>query len=48
MLINVNVHVYSPDTLVGSADCEIFNHVLEHTLLQSHLLWGEFSTLLQL
>ena len=38
---NVNVHVYSPDIYVGSADCTPL--VLKHTLLHSHLLWGEFS-----
>ena len=41
--VNVNVHIYSPDIPVGSADCTIYTPVLEHTLLQSHLLWGEFS-----
>ena len=41
-IINVNVHVYSPNIPVGSADCTICTSVLELTLSQSHLLWGEF------
>ena len=38
---NVNVHVYSPDIPMSSADCTVLP--LEYTLLWSHLLWGELS-----
>ena len=50
--VNVDVHVYSPDILVGSADCSIYTPGIgTHSF--THLLWGEFSiqhlsTLLQL
>ena len=40
---NGNAHVYSPDTSVSSTDYPIYTLVLEHILLQSHFLWGEFN-----
>ena len=43
MLINVKVHVYSPDIPVGSADCTIYTPGIRTHSLQSHLLWGQFS-----
>ena len=39
--VNVNVHVYNPDIPVQTV--QFTPLVLKHTLLQSHLLGGEFS-----
>ena len=45
MLVNVNVHVsvYSLKSPLSSADLQFTPLVLELFLMQSHLLWGEFS-----
>ena len=43
-----NVRVYTLYVGVSSVDCTVKPLVLEHTLLQSHFLWGECSAFLQL
>ena len=35
--------IYHPDIPMSLTDCAVTLLVLENTLLQSHLLWGEFS-----
>ena len=41
--INVNGSVYCLKSPLSSADLTIYANVLELSLIQSHLLWGEFS-----
>ena len=41
--VNVNVSVYSLKSPLSSADLQFTPLVLELFLIQSHLLWGEFS-----
>ena len=40
---NVNVSVYNLKSPLSSADFTVYALVLELFLIQSHLLWGEFS-----
>ena len=41
--VNVNVSFYSLKSPLSSADFTIYTLVMELFLIQSHLLWGEFS-----